>query len=70
MYTKAMVIGAIIIGGIVFLAMSPSIQSAMNINTTGWKSLFKAGVSILPYALAGLFVLWVISRKGSNSSGK
>jgi len=62
MYRSAMVIGAILIGGIIFLAMFPSMRSGMTIDTTGWIPLFATMIRFLPYALIVLIVLWFLAK--------
>lgn len=67
MYRAFMTLGAIFIGGLVFLAMFPGLRSGMTgIDTTGWISLFAVVVRFLPYALIILFIVWLLhkSRQG------
>ena len=69
MYKTAMLIGAILIGGVMFLAMFPAMKLGMNIDTTGWIALFQVTVRILPYALIAMFILWLLAKvRGSNNS--
>jgi hypothetical protein len=67
MYRSAMVLGAIIIGGVIFLAMFPSMRTGMSIDTTGWIPLFATMVRFLPYVLIVFIVLWFLakSRRGN-----
>jgi hypothetical protein len=69
MTKAAITIGAILIGGVVFLAMFPVMKLGININTTGWIDLFKVMARFLPYVLIVMFILWVLAKvKDKNGS--
>lgn len=67
MYRAAMVFGAILIGGVVFLSMFPSMRTGMGVDTTGWIPLFATMVRFLPYVLIGMFLLWLLSKARGGS---
>jgi membrane protein implicated in regulation of membrane protease activity len=63
MYKASMVMGSILIGGVIFLAMFPGLRTAMiGVDTTGWLSLFAVVVRFLPYALIIIFLMWLLSK--------
>jgi hypothetical protein len=62
MYKVAMLFGAVLIGGVVFLGMFPALRTGLTIDTTGWIPLFAAMVRFLPYVLIGLFFVWIFAK--------
>jgi membrane protein implicated in regulation of membrane protease activity len=63
MYKASMVVGAVLIGGMIFLAMFPGLRAAMiGVNTTGWLSLFAVVVRFLPYAVVIIFLMWLLNK--------
>ncbi len=61
MYRSILAIMAIIVGGIVFFSMFPSIKGGMSINTVGWLPVFQVMGRYLPFALFILFFIWILA---------
>ena len=66
MYRAAMVLGAILLGSVIFLAMFPAVKLGMAIDTTGWIDLFAVVARFLPYTVIVLFILWLLSKAHGN----
>jgi hypothetical protein len=68
MYRASMIIGGLLIGGVICLAMFPSLRSGMAIDTDGWLPLFVTMVRFLPYCLIALIIIWLLAlSRGSGS---